>query len=173
MHRVAKSFAATSIPQRIANEAGAGEQELHKIELLMSRVGIYAAILPARKACLEKEEATGGPPGAIELPNGTIVIPARLGNLMGCASSLLMNALKALAGIDDDLLVIDDEVIAPICQLENRAFKEHQPTSAFRRNSAGAGGKLPQQCHRRTTHGFDRQAEGMRCSFLGYYFANR
>ena len=25
-----------------------------------------------------------------------------------------MNALKALAGIDDDLLVIDDEVIAPI-----------------------------------------------------------
>ena len=44
--------------------SGAGEQELHKIELLMSRVGISADVLPARKACLEKEEATGGPSGA-------------------------------------------------------------------------------------------------------------
>ena len=93
--------------------SGAGEQELHKIELLMSRVGISADVLPARKACLEKEEATGGPSGAIELPNGTVVT-GKTGNLMGCASSLLMNALKALAGVDDDLLVIDDEVIAPI-----------------------------------------------------------
>ena len=102
--------------------SGAGEQELHKIELLMSRVGISADVLPARRACLEKEEATGGPSGAIELPNGTVVT-GKTGNLMGCASSLLMNALKALAGVDDDLLVIDDEVIAPICHLKTEHLK--------------------------------------------------
>ena len=106
--------------------SGAGEQELHKIELLMSRVGISADVLPARKACLEKEEATGGPAGAIELPNGTVVT-GKTGNLMGCASSLLMNALKALAGIDDDLLVIDDEVIAPICHLKTEHLKSTNP----------------------------------------------
>ena len=106
--------------------SGAGEQELHKIELLMSRVGISADVLPARKACLEKEEATGGPSGAIELPNGTVVT-GKTGNLMGCASSLLMNALKALAGVDDDLLVIDDEVIAPICHLKTEHLKSTNP----------------------------------------------
>lgn len=46
---------------------------------------------------------------------------------MGCASSLLMNALKALAGVDDDLLVIDDEVIAPICHLKTEHLKSTNP----------------------------------------------
>lgn len=105
---------------------GTGETELHKIELLMSRVGITPDVLPARAACLEKEKATGGPSGAIELPNGTVVT-GKTGNLMGCASSLLMNALKALAGVDDDLLVIDDEVIAPICHLKTEHLKSTNP----------------------------------------------
>ena len=105
---------------------GTGEEELHKIELLMSRVGITPDVLPARKACLAKEEATGGPSGAIELPNGTVVT-GKTGNLMGCASSLLMNALKKLAGVDDDLLVIDDEVITPICHLKTEHLKSTNP----------------------------------------------
>ena len=105
---------------------GTGEDELHKIELLMSRVGITPDVLPARKACLAKEEATGGPSGAIELPDGTVVT-GKTGNLMGCASSLLMNALKTLANEDDDLLVIDDEVIAPICHLKTEHLKSKNP----------------------------------------------
>ena len=105
---------------------GTGENELHKIELLMSRVGITPDVLPARKACLAKEEATGGPSGAIELPNGEVVT-GKTGNLMGCASSLLMNALKKLAHEDDDLLVIDDEVIAPICHLKTEHLKSKNP----------------------------------------------
>ncbi len=39
--------------------SGTGEQELHKIELLMSRVGISTDVLPARKACLIKKRQQG------------------------------------------------------------------------------------------------------------------
>ena len=105
---------------------GTGEDELHKIELLMSRIGITTDVLPARAACLAKEEATSGPAGALELPDGTVVT-GKTGNLMGCASSLLMNALKKLANEDDDLLVIDDEVIEPICHLKTEHLKSKNP----------------------------------------------
>ncbi len=105
---------------------GVGESELRKIELLMSRVGITADVLPTRAAALRKVEATGGPAGAIELPDGTLVT-GKTGNLMGCASSLLMNALKALAGVDDDCLVIEDEVIEPICALKTDHLRSVNP----------------------------------------------
>ena len=105
---------------------GAGEDELHKIELLMSRVGITPDVLPGRAAALDKEKQTGGPAGAIELPNGKVVT-GKTGNLMGCASSLLMNSLKALAGVDEDLLVIGDEVIEPICNLKTEHLHSRNP----------------------------------------------
>lgn len=105
---------------------GAGENELHKIELLMSRVGISPDVLPARAAALQKERLTGGPAGAIELPDGRLVT-GKTGHLMGCASSLLMNALKALAEVSDDALVISDEVIEPLCELKTEHLNSTNP----------------------------------------------
>ncbi|KFI51842.1 hypothetical protein BCAL_1768, partial [Bifidobacterium callitrichos DSM 23973] len=50
-------------------------------------------------------------------PDGRVVT-GRTGTLLGAASALLMNALKAVTGVDDDLLVIDDKAIEPICRLK-------------------------------------------------------
>jgi uncharacterized protein (UPF0371 family) len=48
---------------------------------------------------------------------GTIV-KGKTSALLGCASAMLLNALKVLAGIDDDVLLIAPEVIKPIQELK-------------------------------------------------------
>ncbi len=98
-------------------ETGAGEEALKKLEVLMNQSGISTTDFPARSAALLKEEMTGGPAGAMVLPDGTVVT-GKTSNLLGAASSLLMNALKSLANIHDDIDVITDEAIEPICHLK-------------------------------------------------------
>ena len=104
---------------------GAGEEQLHKLELLMNQVGVNSNLSPARSAALLKEESTGGPAGAMVLPDGTVVT-GKTTALMGAASSLLMNALKALAGVDD-VNVITDAAIEPICQLKTEWLHHNNP----------------------------------------------
>jgi len=51
------------------------------------------------------------------LPNGRVVT-GKTGELLGTASALLMNALKAVTGIDENQRVIDESAIEPICRLK-------------------------------------------------------
>ncbi len=105
---------------------GCGERALSKIELLMNRAGVTANLSPARSAALLKEEMTGAPAGAMVLPDGTVVT-GKTGNLLGAASALLMNALKGVAGLDDELEVISDEVLEPICHLKTQHLHNQNP----------------------------------------------
>ena len=92
----------------------------------MTQVGVDANFSPARKAALLKEEATGAPAGAMVLPDGRVVT-GKTSNLLGAASSLLMNALKGVSGVDEDLFVISDEVIEPICKLKKNTLHANNP----------------------------------------------
>ncbi len=104
--------------------SGVGGREVHKIEMLMKKAQISPEMHPARAVALAKEESTGGPAGAMRLPDGSIVT-GKTGNLMGAASALLMNALKGLAGVPNKLLVIEDEVLEPICKLKKEHLNSH------------------------------------------------
>ena len=53
----------------------------------------------------------------MELPNGTIVT-GKTSDLLGACSAMLLNALKELAGLEDDLHLIAPEVIDPIQHLK-------------------------------------------------------
>lgn len=106
--------------------SGAGEEQLTRLERLMKQVDASPKLFPGRSAALLKEESTGGPVGAIQLPDGAIVT-GKTTNLMGAASSLLMNALKHLAGVDDDIHVITNEVIEPICELKTKQLHHSNP----------------------------------------------
>ena len=66
---------------------------------------------------LLKAEQTGLPAAAMELPDGRIVT-GKTSSLLGASAALLLNALKTLAGIDDDLHLIAPEVIDPIQHLK-------------------------------------------------------
>ena len=54
---------------------------------------------------------------ALQLPNGEIVT-GKTGKLMGSSAATLLNALKALANLDDEVLLIDSKVIEPIQKLK-------------------------------------------------------
>ncbi len=109
-----------------SKRTGVGEKALEKIELLMNQAGITANLSPARSAALLKEETTGAPAGAMVLPDGRVVT-GKTGNLLGAASALLMNALKGVSGVDDELEVISDAVLEPICHLKTQHLHNQNP----------------------------------------------
>lgn len=109
-----------------ARRSGAGNEYVERLELLMNQAGIDVSYSSARTAALLKEETTGAPSGAMELPDGSVVT-GKTSDLLGAASSLLMNALKGVAGVDDDIDVLSDEVIEPICELKTSTLNSKNP----------------------------------------------
>ena len=109
-----------------AKRTGCGDKEIKKLELLMNQAGVNASYSPARSAALLKEETTGAPAGAMVLPDGKVVT-GKTSTLLGAASSLMMNALKTLAGIDDAELIITDAAIMPICNLKTERLASKNP----------------------------------------------
>lgn len=106
--------------------SGSGRTEVEKLELLMNQANIDVNYSPAHKACLLKEEVTAHPAGAMVLPDGC-VITGKTSDLMGAASSLLLNALKHMAGIDDDTMVISETALEPICKLKTDCLGSKNP----------------------------------------------
>lgn len=101
-------------------------QELHKQEMVMKQAGITVNDRPAYKAAREKSAACSLPAGAIELEDGTI-ITGKNTPLMGPASAMIMNAVKHLAGLPDELHLIDPENFAPIQHLKTAYFGSKNP----------------------------------------------
>ncbi len=106
--------------------AGINENQLEKMENIMSTAEVTSDLLEERSAAMLKEETTGKPAAAIRLSDGTI-ITGKTSGLMGCASSCLMNALKHLSGLPDEMLVIEDVAIQPICHLKTDVLGSHNP----------------------------------------------
>ena len=97
-----------------------------KLELLMRKVGIDPTTRSVVGPALAKAEATGLPATAMELPDGTIVT-GRTSDLLGPSASLMLNALKALGGIQDELDLISPVVIDPIQQLKVNHLGNRNP----------------------------------------------
>ncbi len=88
----------------------------HKIELIMQQLNLSPedrpCVLPARK----RREEVGAAAAAIQLANGEIVT-GRASNLMSASSAAILNAIKAMAGVDREALLIRPEVLEPILKL--------------------------------------------------------
>ncbi len=93
------------------------DEVVRKLELLMKKAGVELSSRKVVAAALEKAEATGLPAAAIELPDGRIVT-GKTSNLLGASSAMLINAIKALGGIRDQLHLIAPVVIDPIQTLK-------------------------------------------------------
>ena len=96
---------------------GMGQEQVARLKSIMQKAGVDKNFSPARSAALTREQVTGAPAGAMILGDGRVVTGKTSGRL-GCASSLLMNALKAVAGVDLELEVISDDAIEPISHLK-------------------------------------------------------
>ncbi len=89
-----------------------------------------AQICPEDRKCvgqaLAVSEATSEPAFAIQLSDGQIVT-GKTTKLLGCGSSALLNALKALAGVDESALIIAPEVLEPIRDLKTKTLANKNP----------------------------------------------
>ena len=102
------------------------EDEIFKLELLMNQAGVTTADRKVVAAALEREQETGAPAAAMELPDGTI-LTGRTSGLLGAASALLLNALKYFGGIKDSSLLMSPQVIEPIQNLKVQHLGNQNP----------------------------------------------
>lgn len=93
------------------------EDALRKLELLMRKAGVTPEERKTVAPALALEEQTGSPAATMELPDGTIVT-GKTTTLLGASSALLLNALKALAGLPDDMHLMAPVVLDPIQHLK-------------------------------------------------------
>ena len=91
--------------------------QLHKMEVLMRSQGLEPEMRKAVPAARELAQRTGEPAMAIELADGKI-ITGKTSDLMGASCAAMLNSLKYLAGIADQVKLISPTVLQPITHLK-------------------------------------------------------
>ena len=107
-------------------QGNADDEQILKIELLMKQAGISTSDRPVVSAAKMKAETTGEPAAAMELPDGRI-ITGKTSELLGASSAMLLNALKLLAGIEDEVHLISPTIIEPIQNLKISHLRNKKP----------------------------------------------
>ncbi len=106
---------------------GMGEQsDVSKIELLMKQASVSVKDRPVVEAARKKSEESGSPAVALELADGRI-ITGKTSSLLGASAALLLNCLKVLAGIPDEINLISPTIIEPIQRLKTDIMGNHNP----------------------------------------------
>ena len=107
------------------NEYKQGKADLetaHRVEILMKDMGVSAldrtTVAPARA----KAEECGHSSVALELPDGSIVTGRDKNNLYAPAA-VIINAIKALAKIDDKIKLITPDAIDAVLKVKREALK--------------------------------------------------
>ena len=100
-----------------AKKGKLSDDVVFKLELLMKKVGVTTEARKVVAAAMNRDAETGDAAAAMELPDGTIVT-GRTSELLGASSALLLNALKKLGGMPDDLHLISPNALDPIQHLK-------------------------------------------------------
>ncbi len=107
-------------------KGNSGDAPVQRIELLMEKAGISVGNRPVVAAANIRDEETGNPAAAIQMPDGTI-ITGKTSTLLGASSAMILDALKYLAGIEDPVKLISPSVIEPIMELKVKYLGNHNP----------------------------------------------
>ena len=105
---------------------GLDSTQSERAAVVMAKDGIKSSDRPVVLPARAKAEETEGPASALQLHDGTI-ITGRTSPLLGCSAATLLNALKHLAGIDDDLHLLSPESIEPIQTLKTKHLGSQNP----------------------------------------------
>ena len=99
---------------------------VYKIELLMKQLGLSPLSRAVVAPALAVAERTGDPAAAMEMPDGKI-LTGKTSALLGCSSALLLNALKYLGNIPDEVQLISPSVIEPVQDLKVNVLGNKNP----------------------------------------------
>ena len=97
---------------RLAKDKGS-KDEVYKIELLMKQAKITTSMRAVVSVANELSAKNGSPAAALELPDGKIVT-GKTSALLGASAAVLLNAVKELGGIADNIHLISPTFIEPI-----------------------------------------------------------
>lgn len=100
-------------------------ETMERCHLLMDELGLKeedrSCVLPAREYAEEVKKRCETIDTvsviAMELPNGTIV-KGKGTSLLNCTSAMLLNAVKSLAGIDDEIYLLSPSVLDPVTKMK-------------------------------------------------------
>ena len=102
------------------------DESVDKAAMLMNQVGVTIDDRPCIKACLEKEAKVQTPCVAIMLEDGRI-ITGKTSELLRAPAAALLNCIKTLANIDDNLMLLSPNVIGPIQKLKVQQLGNRNP----------------------------------------------
>ena len=97
-----------------------------RLAIIMGSLGIAKEDRPVVPPALDLERRTKAPASAIELPDGRIVT-GKTSPLLGNCAAMLLDALKALAGIDPEVKLLATETIEAIQTLKTKHLGSRNP----------------------------------------------
>lgn len=100
-----------------------GADAVERIRLLMNENKIEVSERKVTHFALERAEACGCAVVALELQDGRVVT-GKSSKLMTACSSAVLNAVKTLSNIADEMLLLSPVVLAPIIQLKKEVLRE-------------------------------------------------
>ncbi len=105
---------------------GRGDMEtVERIESLMNELELSTNDRKVVAPALAKAEKSGEHAVAIELPNGKIVT-GRSGELLTASAAAVLNSVKEMAGIRDEMLLMSPVVLEPIIKMKTEILRSKQ-----------------------------------------------
>lgn len=102
------------------------QDSIDKIAFIMRELEISVSDRKCVASAIKKRDLTNTVSMALELEDGHIVT-SKTSSLLSAPAALLLNALKYLANIADDLILISPSVIEPISKLKIDNLGNHNP----------------------------------------------
>ena len=102
-------------------------ESVERINLLMNELGLSQNYRSCVVPALEKEKKSKNPAVSIELKPGKVVVGRRT-DILTASASMLLNAIKVLAKIDDNLKIISPNLLIPIIEMKENLLKESKGT---------------------------------------------
>lgn len=101
------------------------ENAISKAEMLMNRLNLSISDRKCVQVALDRQQKEKTPAIALELKDGRIVT-GKTSELLSSSSAVILNALKTLAKIPDDMMLLSPMVIEPIQKLKVGPLKNKQ-----------------------------------------------
>ena len=97
---------------------------VEKIETLMSNLDISPEDRKVSIEARKKQEKTGRESFAIKLSDGTI-IRGKKSDLFSAPAACILNTLKKLGGLDEEILLLSPHIIEPVSKLKTESLGEN------------------------------------------------
>jgi len=99
---------------------------VEKLEIIMKQLNITPDYRLGAKAALEKSKQSNSPAMALILQDGS-VMTGKTTDTLAAASNLILNCVKKLAGIPDDIHLISPAVLEPMLMLKEKILHDRNP----------------------------------------------